>query len=210
MDATHWWWLRRSFIHSFIMFEGGGTTRGASHGLKVRESDSYSKGCEFESRAVRNCQRGEWMYSTLSTFKTMTKVPLSKAPNPQLLPGRQRINSCPLLRVCVHCCVCVHCYVCTLDGLNAEHEFRVWVTILGRVSRQIHFFFSIKSCLGHPFGLASSGPDKNVSTICFWRNIVVSCNSTHSISCSSGAAISIYCTAPHTFTSVRRYFEECG
>ncbi len=41
-----------------------------------------------------------------------------------------------LLWVCVHgVCVCV----CTLDGLYAEHEFRVWVTILGRMSR--HFFF---------------------------------------------------------------------
>ncbi len=35
-------------------------------------------------------------------------------------------------------CVCVHCCVCAL-GLNAEHEFRVWVTILGRMSRHFHF-----------------------------------------------------------------------
>ncbi len=53
------------------------------------------------------------MYSTLSTLNTTTAVPLSKAPNPQLLPGRRSINGCPLLRVCVHgvcvqCCVCVH------------------------------------------------------------------------------------------------------
>ncbi len=41
---------------------------------------------------------------------------------------------CVLLRVCVHgVCVFTVC-VCTLDGLNAEHEFRVWVTILGRMS----------------------------------------------------------------------------
>ncbi len=42
------------------------------------------------------------MYSTLSTLNTTTEVPLSKAPNPQLLPGRRSINGCPLLRVCVH------------------------------------------------------------------------------------------------------------
>ncbi len=36
---------------------------------------------------------------------------LSKALNPQLLPGRRSINDCPLLRVCVHS-VCVHCCVC--------------------------------------------------------------------------------------------------
>ncbi len=36
-------------------------------------------------------------------------------------------------------CVCVFTAVCTLDGLNAEHKFRVWVTILGRMSRHFHF-----------------------------------------------------------------------
>ncbi len=41
---------------------------------------------------------------------------------------------CSLLRVrfhglCVCVCVCVH-----VDGLNAEHKFRVWVTIHGRLS----------------------------------------------------------------------------
>ncbi len=40
--------------------------------------------------------------------------PLSKAPNPQLLPGRRRVG-CPLLQVCVH-----------LDGLNAENTFHCW------------------------------------------------------------------------------------
>ncbi len=36
--------------------------------------------------------------------------------------------------------------------------------------------------------------------IYFWRNIVVLRYSTHSISCSSGASISIYCTTRHTLT----------
>ncbi len=79
------------------------------------------------------------MYSALSTFNTTTEVPLSKAPNPQLLPEHRSINDCPLLRVCVHgVCVCSLLCVCTLDGLNAEHKFRVWVTILGRMSRHFH------------------------------------------------------------------------
>ncbi len=74
------------------------------------------------------------MYSALS-LNTTTEVPLSKAPNPQLLPGRHSINGCPLLRVCVHgVCVFTAVCVCTLDGLNAEHKFRVWVTILGHMS----------------------------------------------------------------------------
>ncbi len=50
------------------------------------------------------------MYSALSILNTTTEVPLSKAPNPQLLPGRRSINGWPLLRVCVHgVCVCSLC-----------------------------------------------------------------------------------------------------
>ncbi len=57
------------------------------------------------------------MYSALSTLNTTTEVPLSKAPNPQLLPGRRSINGCPLLRVCVHgVCVCVFTAVCVHFG----------------------------------------------------------------------------------------------
>ncbi len=55
------------------------------------------------------------MYSALSTFNTTTEVPLSKTPNPQLLPGRRSINGCPLLRVCVHG-VCVFTAVCVHFG----------------------------------------------------------------------------------------------
>ncbi len=41
----------------------------------------------------------------------------------------------PLLRVCVHgVCVCVH-----FGWANAEHQFWVWVTILGRMS--LHFIY---------------------------------------------------------------------
>uniref|UniRef100_A0A8C2CAT1 Kinesin-like protein n=1 Tax=Cyprinus carpio TaxID=7962 RepID=A0A8C2CAT1_CYPCA len=91
------------------------TEMGLSRGLMVRESDSQSKGCEFESRAGRNCRWGECMYSALSTLNTTTEVPVSKAPNPQLLPGRRSINGCPLLRVCVHG-VCVFTAVCVHFG----------------------------------------------------------------------------------------------
>ncbi len=85
-------------------------------------------------RSGRNCRWGEWMTSALSTLNTTTEVrPLRKAPNPQLLPGRRSIG-CPLLRVCVHG-VCVFTAVCVhLDGLNAEHKFQIWVTILGHTS----------------------------------------------------------------------------
>ncbi len=77
-----------------------------------------------------------------STFNTTTEVSLSKAPNPKLLPGCRSINGCPLLRVCVHgVCVCSLLFMCTLDGLNAEQKFRVWVTILVHMLCHFHFHF---------------------------------------------------------------------
>ncbi len=72
------------------------------------------------------------MYSPLSTLNTTTEVPLSKAPNPPTAPRAPQhkwLHTAP--GVCSLLCVC------TLDGLNAEHKFRVWVTILGRMSRHV-------------------------------------------------------------------------
>ncbi len=104
------------------------------------------------------------LYSALYTLNTKTEVPLSKSPNPQLLPGLRRINGCPLLRVCVFT-VCVVTAVCVHFGwVNAEHKFWVWVTILGRMSRHFHIEYKcvymgiihphivschIRHCLGH-------------------------------------------------------------
>ncbi len=116
------------------------------------------------------------------------EVPLSKAPNPQLLPGHRSINGCPLLRVCVHgvcvfTAVCVHCSgcmftvcvcvcvftavcVCTLGGLNAEHEFRVWVTILGCMS--LH---SLTFTLARPFTCRSFKDKCPMSGAKTWFNM---------------------------------------
>ncbi len=51
---------------------------------------------------------------------------------------RRSINGCPLLRCVFRVCVCVHCCVCALGWVNAEHEFRVWVTVLGCMSCHFH------------------------------------------------------------------------
>ncbi len=59
------------------------------------------------------------MYRALSSFNTTTEVPLSKAPNTQLLPGRRSINDCPLLRVCVHG-VCVFTAVCVCTWVKCR------------------------------------------------------------------------------------------
>ncbi len=47
-------------------------------------------------------------------------------------------SGCVFTAVCVCVCVCV----CTLDGINSEHNFRVWVTILGHVTSLSFLFFS--------------------------------------------------------------------
>ncbi len=60
-----------------------------------------TQGCGFESR----------LRQELSTEVR----PLSKAPNPQLLPGHRSFG-CPLLQVWVH-----------LDGLNLENTFHCWL-----------------------------------------------------------------------------------
>ncbi len=94
------------------------------------------------------------MYSAVSTFNTTTEVPLSTEVCVCVCAHCSRcvftVCVCALLCVCVHCCVCVFTAVCVcsllcvcvhLDGLNAEHEFRVWVTILGRMSLSPNVIF---------------------------------------------------------------------
>ncbi len=47
-------------------------------------------------RSGSDCRWGEWITSTLSTLNTTTEMrPLSKAPNPQLLPGRHWLPTAP-------------------------------------------------------------------------------------------------------------------
>ncbi len=83
-----------------------------------------------------------------STFNPMTEVEtLEQGTKPPTVPRVPQQYGCPLLRVCVHSvCVCVH-----MDGLNAEHKFRVWVTILGHTS--LHFTFTkfVRSGCGNHF-----------------------------------------------------------
>ncbi len=73
------------------------------------------------------------------------RCPWARHRIPQLLPGRWS-NGCPLLRVRVHSvcslltAVCVH-----LDGLNAEDQFRVWVTILDNTSHYYYYYLFIWS-----------------------------------------------------------------
>ncbi len=75
-------------------------------------------------RSGRDCRWGEWITSTLSTLNTMTEVrPLSKAPNPQLLPFQHSSIGCPLLQVYVHYCVCTLGWVkCRAQILSMGHH----------------------------------------------------------------------------------------
>ncbi len=59
-----------------------------------------------------NITRGRVFSPNISSVE---KRPLSKAPNPQLLPEHRSVG-CPLLQVCVH-----------LDGLDVENTFHCWL-----------------------------------------------------------------------------------
>ncbi len=102
----------------------------------IRESDSYSKGCEVESWPGRDCRWGEWMSRALSTFNIMTRCPWARHRTSNCSPAPQHKWLPTSTGVCSRS-VCVHCCVCALEWVNAEHEFRVWLTILGCMSR--HF-----------------------------------------------------------------------
>ncbi len=97
-----------------------------SRGLMLESWTRNPKVVSSSLRSGRDCRWGVWISSALCTLNNTTEVPLSKAPDPQLLPRS---------RVCIHgVCVCSRCVcvcvftavcVCTLDGLNAENKFRV-------------------------------------------------------------------------------------
>ncbi len=74
----------------------------------------------------------------LSTFNTTTEMrPFeqdNKPPTAPRAPQHKRLPTSP--GVCSLLCVCVH-----LDGLNAEHKFRIWVSILGHTS--LHYLIFV-------------------------------------------------------------------
>ncbi len=87
------------------------------------DSNLVIRGCGFESR--------------LRLELSPTEVrPLSKAPNPQLLPARRSVGW-PLLQVCVY-----------LDGLNAEHKFTAVYTLYNCVYDKYNLFFLVWSVGG--------------------------------------------------------------
>ncbi len=76
---------------------------------------------------------------------------LSKAPNPQLLPGRRSIKWLPLLGV-----VCVWCSttgVLHLDGLNAEHNSEYGVKYLPHITSKLK---KLKTLFQETYGFSLS------------------------------------------------------
>ncbi len=150
-------WAPLSQVHLPLCSWGVDVWWECRYALSWPKSQSQTlKGCEFESRAGRDCRWGEWIYSALFTLNTTTEEPLSKSPNPQLFPGRCSINDCPLLWVCVHgVCVFTLCVcACALGWVNAEYEFRVWVSKPGCMSRHFHFYSDRKKTERSHFTLA--------------------------------------------------------
>ncbi len=100
--------------------------------LNVNINRSTGRACR-NLRSGRDCWWGEWLTSTLSTLNTTTEVSLSKALNPQLLPGCWS-NGCPLLWVHVHyslLCVCALGWVkCRAPILSMGHHTWQYITLL--------------------------------------------------------------------------------
>ncbi len=96
-------------------------------------------------RSGRNCRWGEWITSALFHLQYHDWGALEQGTEPQLLPGHCSINSCPLLRVCVHdVCVCVCSLLCVHFGwVNAD---RAQIQSMGitNMSHHFHFFYFLK------------------------------------------------------------------
>ncbi len=112
----------------------------ASCGLMVRESDSLSKGCEFESWTGRNCRWGELMYSALSSHPQYHNLAaLEQGTAPRVLQHKWLPTAlCVCVCVCVQhkwlptaLCVCVRACAHPLD----------WSTYRAQIPSMGHFTF---------------------------------------------------------------------
>ncbi len=96
-----------------------------NRGLMVRESDLQPKG--YDSFPAVIVDGGVNVQRSL-LLNTTTEVPLSKAPNPQLLPGCRSIDGPTAPGVCVHS-VCVFTAVCVHFG---------WVNCIAQITSMGH------------------------------------------------------------------------
>ncbi len=88
----------------------------------IRESDSYSKGCEVESWPGRDCRWGEWMSRALSTFNIMTRCPWARHQTSNCSPAPQHKWLLTSTGVCSRC-VCVFT-VCVFTWMG---KCRAWI-----------------------------------------------------------------------------------
>ncbi len=88
------------------------------------------------------------------TLNTMSEVrPLRKNRTHNCSLGAATICLPTALGVCSLLCVCVH-----LDGLNAEHKFRVWVIILGHKSLHFTSVVHVMPAMPRPDNVMSATP----------------------------------------------------
>ncbi len=84
------------------------------------------------------------MYSALSPPSIPQLGALEQGTESPTAPRAPQHKWLPTAPGCVWC-VCSLLCVCTLDGLIAEHELRVWVTILGRMSLHTYILILLQS-----------------------------------------------------------------
>ncbi len=149
------------FILRFLVLPHLHRERGSWNLLRVRV---------LLERSWKWCGRDFHAFLDAVNREITTEVPLSRAPNPQLLPGRRSINGCHLL-VCVHG-VCVFTAVCVHFGWV---ECRAQIPSMGHQGSRVRPNFSmvrLKKIWGRT-GATSRSREKKVSAtlkVSLWFN----------------------------------------
>ncbi len=98
------------------------------------------------------------------------EVPLSKAPNPQLLPRHRSINGCPLLQVCVHSVFTAMCALgwvkCRARIPSMGHHTWLYVTSLSLyIYIYIYIYIQYPPLILAPLINMTKGGCENKSTL---------------------------------------------
>ncbi len=72
--------------------------------------------------SINNIMKGVVVKLRMKRERETEVRPLSKAPNPQLLPWRRSINGCPLLQVCSQCVCSLGWVKCRVQILSMGHH----------------------------------------------------------------------------------------
>ncbi len=116
---------------------------GANRGLMV-ESQTHNGKVASSNLGPAGIVGGGSECTALSPSSIPQRGALEQGTEPPTAPRAPQHKWLPTAPGVCSQCVCVFTAVCVHFGwVNAEHEFRVWVTTLGRLSRHFHFHLDL-------------------------------------------------------------------